>query len=143
MRMHARNERIARDRRASGIRKDPGRSLVVPNEGMPDDDSAVSFAERNVPIGGAKVELSGSRLDIRPLQHILRRDAVEVTRDERVPDAIGAVDLTTVDRSSHEERRRERLFETRWRGRRPRSDAGATSVIREPDDDHCQPRRYI
>lgn len=91
--------------------RNPVRSLVVPEQIVPDDKHLVLFAECDVLIGQAEVVLARLRMDDFPLQYVFRRDRVELRFNECVATRIRARNLRRIDRRADNEVSLVRLFQ--------------------------------
>ena len=81
---HALQEQLAGWRLASFALEDPGRSLLVPDERMPDNVHAPLRGPSDQCIGSDEIKAAWAALNRVPFEGVPRRDDVEVVGDEIV-----------------------------------------------------------
>ena len=110
---HPSEQRVATHRIPGRVLEYPARHLAVPHQRVADDKHSVTRAEIDVAVGRREVVLAEPRVHVLPLEHVLRRDRVELPRESasRRPNRAG--ELTFVDSRADAERARERVLERR------------------------------
>ncbi len=86
------------------VLEEPLRRLVVPHQGVADDEHVVLFAEGHERIRRGKVVHPRFRMDDFVLHHVLGRDRVEVQRHQRLRASIPARHDIVVDGYAKQER---------------------------------------
>ena len=80
--------------------ENPTRHLLVPNQDMPVDLHVILLAEVDEGVGCFETKLPFDGLQSTPLEHVLGRDAVELSRRQLAAFGVGREENTLVDGNS-------------------------------------------
>ncbi len=100
---HPFQQRVARERFAAGVAENPPGRLAVPDQRVADDRHVVGFAERNIPIAGVEIKRVRARVDDFPLEHVFRRNGIELRLNDGIAALISVGKLAGIDGHAHEE----------------------------------------
>src|SRR4029078_2278414 len=101
--VQSRQQRVTTHCVAVRILEYPGRRLIVPHECVANDQHAVLLSELHILVRRSEVVDAWARMDQRPLEHVFRRDGVEVGLHERGTERVTLLELSGIHRSAHPE----------------------------------------
>ncbi len=123
--LHARQERVAGERRALVVLEDPVGDLAVPYQVVADDEHLVLLAEGNVLVGRSEIVAVHPGMDHFPLHDVLGTDGVELRGDDPGGAGILLFKLALIERCADAEEALEGVFQGRLLSESGRGENGS------------------
>ena len=94
---HPLEQRLAGERLALVVLKNPSRSLGVPNQAVADDEHMILFAELDILVGQLEGIDAGPGMNALPFEDVFRSDGAELAGDESRAADIGPSELAGIE----------------------------------------------